>query len=304
MKSMWNITKVYFWITFIGIIFLYGCSDNVEDKVPFKGAKTSVIQGIADNVLYIQEVLDEKSYEIGDGVSVIEATFTYCTRPTRMFVVEVDLSKNVTIVTSTPDNQNSIGDLQQTVKEQAEKATAVGRNVLVGINGHSAGICYKDGLELKSTFDRYSEQVFYVLDNGKAYVTTVPELNLVKDRVVDAVSGSHALLVDGETCRFIVDEDAMSFSPRTFVGVSKNHDRVYLFVIDGDQIEYSNGMRLEDIMLVCQGAGCYQAMDLEGGEASTIVCRTDENGIQLMNKPSSGTEKPVSNGLQVIVKNN
>ena len=55
-------------------------------------------------------------------------------------------------------------------------------------------------------------------------------------------------------------------------------------------------------MLVCQGAGCYQAINLEGDASSTMVRKVGENDFQLMNQPSEGKEKDVANGLQVIVK--
>lgn len=303
MKLTLNATNVYC-IMLMAILAFGGCSNDDEAMPQHKGATTQLMQNIADHVPYIQEVLNEKIHKISDGVNITEVSFTYCTKQTHMFIAEINLTQNVTIVTSTPDNQMSMGNLKQTVTEQIEKAVADGVNVLLGINGHSGGICYKNAQELKSTFGRDSEQVFYLLDDGKAYITTVPEFNLHRNRVANAISGSHSLLIDGEVGQFIVDDGAMSFSPRTFVGVTKEHDKVYFFIVDGGQDEYSNGMRLEDIMLVCQGAGCYQAMDLEGNEASTIVCKTEGDDFLLMNKPSSGTEIPVANGLQVIVKNN
>ncbi|EIY87886.1 hypothetical protein HMPREF1074_00862 [Bacteroides xylanisolvens CL03T12C04] len=303
MKSIFSMIKnIYISLLLIVTAIFIGCSDDDGEKIPYKGATTQLMQGIADNVSYIQQIQKEEIIKISDGVSVTDVSFVYCTKPTRMLIAEIDLNKNVTIVTSTPDNKDEVGKVTQTVRQQAMKAEESGKDVLLAINGHSAGICYKDGKELKGTFGRDSEQVFYMLDDGSLHITTVPEFNLVKESVVNAVSGNYPLIIDGEVCQFTVNANTMGFRPRTFVGVSKDHKKAYFFVVDGEQEKYSNGMRLEDIMLVCQGAGCYQAINLEGDASSTMVRKVGENDFQLMNQPSEGKEKDVANGLQVIVK--
>ena len=76
---------------------------------------------------------------------------------------------------------------------------------------------------------------------------------------------------------------------RTFVGVSKDNKKVYLFVIDGRQPEYSNGMLLEDMMLLCQGAGCYQALNLDGGGSTGMVV-----GDEHLNDMTGGNRAVVS----------
>ena len=46
---------------------------------------------------------------------------------------------------------------------------------------------------IRDSFGRDSEQVFYMLDDGSLHITTVPEFNLVKESVVNAVSGNYPL---------------------------------------------------------------------------------------------------------------
>ena len=97
----------------------------------------------------------------------------------------------------------------------------------------------------------------------------------------------------------------MLFHPRTFMGISKDNKTVYLFVLDGRQPAYSNGMRLDDVKLLCQGAGCYQAVNLDGGGSSIMVHRVEKNGtvsFDIMNKPSDGSSRAVVNGLLVVEK--
>ena len=73
------------------------CSCSSEDKLELhKGATLPIMQGIADNVPYIQSVEKELTYDLYDGVRITDVVFTYCAKPTRMIIAEVDLNKNVT----------------------------------------------------------------------------------------------------------------------------------------------------------------------------------------------------------------
>lgn len=298
------------------MVLLCSCSSE-ENAVAHKGATTSIMQGIADNVPYIQSVDKELSYDLRDGLHITDVTFTYCTKPTRMIIAEVDLNKNITIATSTPDNKNEVGKTLQQVAVQAMKAEEDGRKVWLGTNGDfysqgtdgnwiPGGLFYKDGLAIKTTIGWEADHVFYILDDGSAYITTIPEFKLVESRVQQAIGGWQRLVEDGQvTGTFTVNDNAMQFHPRTFIGVSKDNRKVWFFVLDGRQPEYSNGMRIEDMMLLCQGAGCYQAFNIDGGGSTTMVRRMEESGtlsFEVMNKPSDVPARSVMNGLQVIEK--
>lgn len=302
-------------------VMLLSCScSSEENATPHKGATLPIMQGIADNVPYIQSVEKEEAYELYDGIHITDVTFTYCTKPTRMLIAEIDLNKNVAIVVSTPDNKPEVGKKTQTVMDQALKAEASGRKVLLGTNGDfnsksttddtwiPGGLVYKDGVALWTKLGWEADHAFYILDDGTAHITSVEEFKAVESRVQHAFSGWQRLLVDGQTLKYTVADISMTFHPRTFIGVSKDNKKVYLFVLDGRQPEYSNGMRLEDMMLLCQGAGCYQALNLDGGGSTTMVRRVEKTGspvsFEIMNKPSDVPPRAVLNGLQVIEKNN
>lgn len=304
--------------SFVLALMVLSCSCSSEENVvAHKGATTSIMQGVADNVSYIQSVDKELSYDLRDGVHITDVTFTYCTKPTRMIIAEVDLNKDITIATSTPDNKNAVGKTLQQVAVQAMKAEEGGRKVWLGTNGDfysqgtdgnwiPGGLFYKDGIAIKTTKGWEADHVFYVLDDGSAHITTVAEFKLVESRVQQAIGGWQRLVEDGQiTGTFTVNDNAMQFHPRTFVGVSKDNRKVWLFVLDGRQPEYSNGMRVEDMMLLCQGAGCYQAFNIDGGGSTTMVRRVEEGStlsFEVMNKPSDVPARAVVNGLQVIEK--
>ncbi len=297
------------------MIFLLSCS-NEEVISQNKGAVTQIMQGIAANVPYIQSVESESVYPICDGIQITDVNFTYCTKPTRMLIATIDLTKNVTLVTSTADDRDAMGVVQP-IDIQAMKAENGGKKVWLGINGDfggyyeqegvwsSAGVFYKNGKAIKDKAAAGFDNVFCMLNDGSARLCSYTEFQEIKSNARYALGGYQRLVENGETREFDVNDISMLFHPRTFMGISKDNKTVYLFVLDGRQPAYSNGMRLDDVKLLCQGAGCYQAVNLDGGGSSIMVHRVEKNGtvsFDIMNKPSDGSSRAVVNGLLVVEK--
>ena len=318
MNTYYLKTTIFLVLNFIGLFALCSCAEN-EVENPHKGATLPVMQSIADNVPYIQSVDKEESYQLVDGIHIVDVTFTYCRKPTRMLIAEIDLTKDVTISVSTPDNLDEVGSKLQTVAEQAMCAEKAGKHVYLATNGDyfsesttaagtwiPGGLVYKDGKALWTTPGYEADHAFYILKDGTAHISTIEEFKENEANVMSALSGWQRMMIDGEPVKkFSVNDNAMDFHPRTFVGVSKDNLKVQLFVLDGRQPNYSNGMRLEDMILLCQGAGCYQALNLDGGGSTTMVKRTETGGqvsFELMNTPSDNPVREVLNGLVVIKK--
>lgn len=318
MNTYYLKTTIFLVLNFIGLFALCSCAEN-EVENPHKGAKLPVMQSIADNVPYIQSVDKEESYQLVDGIHIVDVTFTYCRKPTRMLIAEIDLTKDVTISVSTPDNLDEVGSKLQTVAEQAMCAEKAGKHVYLATNGDyfsesttaagtwiPGGLVYKDGKALWTTPGYEADHAFYILKDGTAHISTIEEFKENEANVMSALSGWQRMMIDGEPVKkFSVNDNAMDFHPRTFVGVSKDNLKVQLFVLDGRQPNYSNGMRLEDMILLCQGAGCYQALNLDGGGSTTMVKRTETGGqvsFELMNTPSDNPVREVLNSLVVIKK--
>lgn len=318
MNTYYLKTTIFLVLNFIGLFALCSCAEN-EVENPHKGAKLPIMQNIADNVPYIQSVDKEESYQLVDGIHIVDVTFTYCRKPTRMLIAEIDLTKDVTISVSTPDNLDEVGSKLQTVAEQAMCAEKAGKHVYLATNGDyfsestttagtwiPGGLVYKDGKALWTTLGYEADHAFYILKDGTAHISTIEEFKENEANVMSALSGWQRMMIDGEPVKkFSVNDNAMDFHPRTFVGVSKDNLKVQLFVLDGRQPNYSNGMRLEDMILLCQGAGCYQALNLDGGGSTTMVKRTETGGqvsFELMNTPSDNPVREVLNGLVVIKK--
>lgn len=300
------------------VMFLMsGCSDSsreVRPDLPHKGATTRLMQSIADYMDKIQLVQKDSSYQLADGLTVTETEFKYMSRPTRMFIAEVDLSKNLSVVTCTPNNEN-VQDQLQTVPEQMSWAEKAGKTLLAGVNGDFFGkyndknkfftmnIFVKEGQIMKETYHPGYEGLFVLLKNGESRIIHPKEFEAIKDNVQEAMGGYHSLVREGEVNKEMpVDDLTMQFGPRTFVGLSKDNKKCFLFVIDGRWEGYSSGMRLEDVAALCKGAGCYHAINLDGGGSSTFVVKDKTGGFNVLNRPSDGQLRPVINGLVVIKK--
>ena len=84
-------------------------------------------------------------------------------------------------------------------------------------------------------------------------------------------------------------------APRTGVGV-KADGTVLLMVVDG-RSQYSAGMSLKEFATYLKRFGAVSAVNLDGGGSSEMVL----DG-RIMNRPSDGSERPVSIGLGVFRK--
>lgn len=81
--------------------------------------------------------------------------------------------------------------------------------------------------------------------------------------------------------------------PRTAAGISADSNYLFLVVVDGRQT-ISRGMSLPELADFFIKIGAYNAVNLDGGGSSTILIRD-----KIVNYPSDGTERKVSNCLLV-----
>jgi len=89
---------------------------------------------------------------------------------------------------------------------------------------------------------------------------------------------------------------AIGAAPRSAVGVMPNGDAL-LVVVDGRQSGYSAGLSLGELASFLTRLGVRDAMNFDGGGSSTLVV-----GGQLVNHPSDGDQRHVSNALLVFRK--
>lgn len=84
---------------------------------------------------------------------------------------------------------------------------------------------------------------------------------------------------------------------RTAVGITRDGLLAFATVDkckQGNNVSKSVGVSLEELAQVMKDLGCVDAMNLDGGSSSTMVISSE-----VINRPSSGAEKPVSNGILI-----
>ncbi len=94
--------------------------------------------------------------------------------------------------------------------------------------------------------------------------------------------------------------------PRTAVGLSTDRRVLLLFVVDGRQLNYSEGVTLPELAQIAIEYGADEAFNLDGGGSSTLIIEDQQGRQQVLNSPIHasvpGVERPVGNHLGVWVK--
>ncbi len=91
-------------------------------------------------------------------------------------------------------------------------------------------------------------------------------------------------------------------NPRTAIGI-RNDGSILLYTIDGRQKGYSYGVQLKTLASRLKELGCVDAINLDGGGSTSYIIQfPGENITKLINKPSDGKLRSVSNFI--FLKNN
>ena len=114
--------------------------------------------------------------------------------------------------------------------------------------------------------------------------------------VTEAV-GALYLLVDNGV---VQSGFAKGNAPRTAVGLTADGD-VVLYTVDGRQSGYSLGSSMSVLAQRMVELGCVTAVCMDGGGSTTMAASTpDSDYAQLLNSPSDGSQRKVSNHLLLL----
>lgn len=146
------------------------------------------------------------------------------------------------------------------------------------------------------------EPIIYVTKNEQVKIAGNPP----EKQVWYAISGSHVLIKRGRleegisTC-----EQPQAYcgnlAARTSVGISANNYLI-IVVVEGSASDPRAAMTLEELAKLHLELGSVDALAMDGGGSSTLVVDTG-NGPQILNNPSDGSERVVSNHLGIFVRN-
>ncbi len=116
----------------------------------------------------------------------------------------------------------------------------------------------------------------------------------IPDGLSEAVGGYDSVAVAGEVPEFH-QRFCGERHPRTVVGLSRDRETLYLGAVDGRSDE-SRGMTCEELGQWMIELGAWEALNLDGGGSTTLWM--EDRGV--VNQPSAGVERVVSNHLAVI----
>lgn len=117
--------------------------------------------------------------------------------------------------------------------------------------------------------------------------------------VTFAIGGGDILVADGVARTHDDDyketDHAKTANPRTAVGYTAD-GRLCFFAVDG-RTASSRGMTLPELAETMAGLGCIGALNLDGGGSTTVLVRGQDDRLSLMNVPTDGGERKISNAV-------
>ncbi len=120
------------------------------------------------------------------------------------------------------------------------------------------------------------------------------------ESVQHAVGGREWILRDGAASISPRPASADEIHPRSAVGLTAD-GRLILATVDGRRPGWSDGLRLPELAEMMLSRGAVNAINLDGGGSTTLaVRRAGTSGAVLVNRPSDGSERAVTNSIQVI----
>jgi len=156
------------------------------------------------------------------------------------------------------------------------------------------GICIKGDNEISQYF--YNEYNYGV----RVEVVKIPSGDF--SNLPWVIGGYSILMKDGN----LLPEGAHSdnggdgLAPRTSIGITTD-GKYFITVIDGRQSNYSVGVNVNQQGQLVKDLGAYSALELDGGGSSTFLLRVNDE-LKLMNKPSDGQMRKVSNAILIVEK--
>lgn len=182
-------------------------------------------------------------------------------------------------------------------------------NVVAGVNasfynmttGQPMGITYIDGVSFGTkNYDNF----FAILKDGKTAVIDYAKNvgNYVDENgestIWQAAAGNQWLIRDGVDVSGTYGGDyATNRHSRTCVGVTAE-GKVVMMVLDGRQEPFSCGGTMKELSQIMLEAGCVNAINLDGGGSTTYASRPEgSDAIEVINRPSDGSERSISSGL-------
>lgn len=235
------------------------------------------------------------------------------------YTATADLSNpNVTVYANYNKNDPTLGWQMARVLDQANAAQDKYGNpesedyienyqVVAAINadgynmttGEPGGLLVMNGIEHHPI---NASGFFGITKEGKAIIGTTAEYNSTyKGELRDAVGAFGTTLVkDGKIAVRQTEDYYSDRASRTAIGITKT-GKVVFMVLDGRQEPVSCGGSMQEIAQIMLEAGCYNAINLDGGGSTTFVAKPEgKTELEVVSSPSDGFARSVSTSLMMV----
>ena len=137
--------------------------------------------------------------------------------------------------------------------------------------GKPGGLLVMEGVEYSAV---NASGFFGITKEGKAVIGTRDEYNKIyKNQLRDGVGAFGVTLVkDGKIAVAHSDDYTADRASRTAIGITRT-GKVVMMVLDGRQEPRSCGGSMQEIAQIMLEAGCYHAVNLDGGGSTTMVTK-------------------------------
>ena len=276
-------------------------------KIYYNAVVEAVSEEASGSLPSYMTVIQDKESTLAPGVTMNEiVAYDGNGERVEMYLTTTDLSVDtVEFYANYKDNQNSSWGMQ-TLSEQVAAIEANYEEpfkVVAGINasyyntstGAPTGAFVMEGVDMSTSGDSYS--FFAVLKDGTVMIGAKGEYSSYKGQIKEAIGGWIHLVHNGAVCSGL---DATTKYPRQTIGITAN-GKVITMTADGSQAPQTVGLTIQEQAEVMLALGCVEAIHLDGGNSATFgaVCE-GEDSFTLVNSPSGGAERAVSNTLMIV----
>ena len=259
-------------------------------------------------------VVTEKNSTLAPGVTQDSYTlYNNKSEQVKMFVTKADMSTDtVKLFASYKDmdpTNYGMSKLTEQVASFNEKAAAGDEyyqgTVVAGINasyynminGKPTGTFVMNGIDVTTESEGNAYGYFAVMKDGSVKIGNKGDYSKDKGNIQEAIGIYTMLIVDGEICSGL---NTTQYYPRQTIGVTADGD-VILMTADGNQAPKSIGLTVLEQAQVMKDLGCVWAGHLDGGGSCTYAAKAEgSNDFAIVNSPSDGSERSVSNGFIIV----
>ncbi|MBO5365608.1 MAG: phosphodiester glycosidase family protein, partial [Peptococcaceae bacterium] len=164
--------------------------------------------------------------------------------------------------------------------------------------GEPSGLLVMEGVQYQAP---NANGFFGIKKDGTAVIGSTADYYRMKDDIQEGIAAFGSTLVkNGKIAVSASGDYYNNRASRTAIGITKT-GKVVMMVLDGRQEPWSCGGSMQEIAQIMLEAGCWTAVNLDGGGSTTYVARPEgADDIEVVNRPSDGVARSVSTSLMIV----